>query len=73
MDVDIPVPEVSDTTMTTGPTGPLATIDDLLQIRDALLKKEADDTALFNAVFQPDDNTLKSSLAGSKPLNAFVT
>ena len=46
----------------TTPPGPLATIDDLLQIRDALLKKEADDLVAFNAVFQPDDATLKDAL-----------
>jgi hypothetical protein len=59
MDIDTVEPVVNDTAMT---TGPVATIDDLLQIREALLKKEADDTVLFNSGFQPDDATLKNAL-----------
>ena len=51
-----------DTTMNTEPSGPLATIDDLLQIRQALLKKEADDLILLNTTFQPDDTMLKDAL-----------
>ena len=67
MDIDNSSPAGNDVTMSSGSTetsGPLATIDDLLQIRDALLKKEEDDTALFNSVFQPDDSTLKNALVG---------
>ena len=44
------------------PPGPVATIDELLGIQQALQKKQADDTALLNAVFQPDDVTLKNAL-----------
>jgi len=42
--------------------GPIATINDLLQVRDVLVKKESDDILLFNSVFQPDDTILKNAL-----------
>lgn len=46
----------------TAPPGPVATIDELLGIQEALQKKQADDLALLNSVFQPDDTTLKNGL-----------
>ena len=45
-----------------GPSGPLMTINELLGIQEALLKKEADDTTLLNDFFQPNDIVLKEML-----------
>jgi hypothetical protein len=52
----------SSTETDTSPTGPVATIDELLGIHEALQTKQTADTALLTSVFQPDDATLKSAL-----------
>jgi len=46
----------------TGPVGPLTSINELLGIQGALLKKEADDITSLNAFFQPNDAVLKEML-----------